>query len=406
MSWSRVRPVMTIPVRVAQLSCGAASAYLGGLTVLAWIARARGLHRPLGRAPGLRLAVLIPAHDEEALIGATVDSVLASDYPPELLQVHVIADHCTDRTAEIATRHGAIVHEHSRPGGKGAALSYALDRLSAGEPRPDAVAVVDADTLVDPDCFREAVAWLDADHHAVQAYYGVRDPATTPVTALRAAALAVRHYVRPLARTSVGGSCGLFGNGMVFRFDTADAHRWSSHLTEDIELQLDLLLAGERIAFAPAARVVAEMPTTLAASTTQNERWERGRLEMLRRYGPRLLRRGPHRAARIDAAADLALPPFSLLAAATVGATALGVIAGPRRRRAAMLGAAAASVQAGHLLSGLVMTRAPWAVYRSLLHAPRLVWWKVALWTRVARRDEATPWTRTARNDQDPGAAP
>jgi cellulose synthase/poly-beta-1,6-N-acetylglucosamine synthase-like glycosyltransferase len=391
---------------LSALACSTAvSAYLGGLAVLAWSAIARGQHRArAAAAPSMTIAVLIPAHDEERLIGATVRSACAARYPSGLSSVHVVADNCSDRTAEIAAANGAIVHEHQFPGGKGAALAHVIRRLGEDGRPPGAVAIVDADTLIDPEFLVEIAARLESGDVAVQGYYAVRDPTTSPVTALRAAALAVRHYLRPLARTSIGGSSGLYGNGMAFRYDVAAAHDWSSHLTEDIEMQLELLLGGARIAFAPAAVVAAEMPDTLDAATTQNQRWERGRVELLRAYLPRLLRRGPRRAVRIDAAVDLAIPPFSVLAAATMAATAGAVALGPRRGRALAIGAAAALSQAFYLASGLTMTRAPWALWRSLLHAPRMVAWKIGLWARVVRRSDAATWSRTTRNAADEGA--
>src|SRR5262249_20165534 len=153
-----------------------------------------------------------------------------------------------------------------------------------------------------------------------QSYYAVRDAEQSATTAFRAAALAVRHYLRPLGRTALGGSAGLHGNGMVFRRHVLLQHGWSNHLTEDIELQLELLLQGTRVAFARDAVVEAEMPATLEASRSQPERWERGRLEMTRRFLPALVRNavtGRDRIACLDAAVDQLLPPFSVTVAAT-----------------------------------------------------------------------------------------
>ncbi len=185
------------------------------------------------------------------------------------------------------------VHERTAPddGGKGPALQWLLTRLRDRDEPHDAVVIVDADTTVNPAFLRVMDAKLASGAQAVQSYYAVRDAEATPVTAFRAAALAARHYLRPLGRTVAGGSCGLYGNGMVFDTDLLHSHGWTNHLTEDIELQLDLLLEGWRVAFAPDAVVEAEMPTTMAASRTQHQRWERGRLELARRYTPRLLRR-------------------------------------------------------------------------------------------------------------------
>ena len=407
------RAAAALTIGVPGLAVGAISAYLATLTGVAWWARRRGLSRtPLPATPSHRFAVLVPAHDEEQLIGSTLDSLAALDYPQELLAVHVVADNCTDATVDIVRSRGVEVHERVAPeaGGKGPALQWLLSRLRARGETPDAVVVVDADTTVNPAFLRVMDAKLAAGAEAVQAYYAVRDAEATPVTAFRSAALAARHYLRPLGRTAAGGSCGLYGNGMVFDTDLLERHGWTNHLTEDIELQLELLLEGRRVAFAPDAVVEAEMPTTLEGSRTQHQRWERGRVEMATRYAPRLLRRsvesrGRDRLAYADAVADQLLPPFSVIVVATAGwgAVTLGRALAGRGWRPAGVAAAAAAAQAVYVFAALRMVDAPPAVYRSLGGAPRLVLWKLRLWVEMLVRRSDVAWVRTARNASPPG---
>ena len=130
----------------------AAAAYLGALTARAWWALRRGEHRTTVQSePSTRFAVLIPAHDEELLIGDTLRSLERQRYPEALYAVHVVADHCGDDTASVVRSHRAEVHELNTQegGGKGPALAWLLDRLNSRGEEFDAVAVVDADTLVD-----------------------------------------------------------------------------------------------------------------------------------------------------------------------------------------------------------------------------------------------------------------
>ena len=253
--------------------------YFAGMTGLALLARRSGRHRTaLPAQPTHRFVVLVPAHDEERLIGATVASLESIDYPTDLFSVHVVADNCTDATAAISRAGGAEAHERHAPDdpGKGPALGWLLARLrDRGEPF-DAAVFVDADTIVSSNLLRVADARLSAGAVAVQAHYAVRDPAASTATAFRAAGLACRHYLRPLARSWYGGSCGLFGNGMILSASVLDRLSFSNHLVEDIEFQLTLLLAGDTVAFAPDATVEAEMPTTLEAAHSQQSRWERG----------------------------------------------------------------------------------------------------------------------------------
>jgi len=357
--------------------------------------------------------VLIPAHDEQRLIGSTLDAIVAADYPADLVRVHVVADNCTDGTAAIARAAGAQVHERhdtAHPG-KGPALRWLLGRIAADE--VDAYVFLDADTIIDAAFLHEAAKAMAAGASVVQGHYDVRDSTSSPVVAFRAAAFSARTFLRPLGRNAIGGSAGLYGNGMVFAADVIDATSWSDHLTEDIELHLRLLLeSGTLVRFAPSARLEAEMPSTLEASRTQHERWEQGRVELARRYVPTLLRHavagGPaRRVAYLDAALDQFVPPFSVVVA---GAGSWFVVAAARlaadrqRRRSRSLDAVWATivvlVQTGYVLQALRLVGAPRAVYRSLLGAPRMAAWKLGVWLRVLRPSRPTTWIRTTRDDR------
>jgi cellulose synthase/poly-beta-1,6-N-acetylglucosamine synthase-like glycosyltransferase len=399
--------VVAFKAYVAALSC-----YLALLTAAAWVARAKGRHRTVVSIdPQTRFAVLVPAHDEERLIAATLSHLTALDYPTDRYEIHLVADNCTDRTAAIGRDTGVHVHERSssEDPGKGPALRWLLSELAASGSQHTAVLVVDADTLVDRRALRVFDAYLSGGSRAVQGFYGVRDAESGGANvALRAVALSLRHYVRPLGRTTIGASSGLYGNGMAFDAALVDSRTWSNHLTEDIEFQMELLLDDIPVAFAPDAIVQAEMPVTLADARSQHERWERGRIELARRYVPRLVRRASEPAARnrialIDGAVDHIVPPLSVLVMAAIASTALScvdAIVRPSRRRVRRVGRALLppAVIAAHVMTGLVMIGAPPALYKSLLGAPRLIWWKVRLWLGMHRPAGDVRWTRTTRN--------
>lgn len=397
---------LTAPPRAAT---AIAVGYLGVLTAAAWRTRDRA-RIEAQHHPDRRLAVLIPAHDEAVGIGATLDSLRAVDYPSDLVEVHVVADHCHDDTADVVRAHGFRVHErnHDRPG-KGPALTWLLDRVM-DEGAFDAVVFVDADTVVAPDALSHLMTVMADGHAVVQGHYAVRDPDQTGIVAFRAAALAARTYLRPMGRTAIGGSAGLYGTGMAFRADVAREMTWSGHLTEDVETQLQLLDEGVLVAFAPAARFAAEMPTTLAAAESQHERWERGRAQLAVNSIPRLLgqvvRGGPvSRRASLDAALDQAVPPFSIVVLASgiwAGAAMTRLLITPRRAAAwcdAGVAALTMTTQVSYVWCALRLVDAPPAVVRSLwTEGPKMLWWKVRLWTRVLRTRGDGEWVRTARN--------
>lgn len=355
-----------------------------------------------------RFAVLVAAHDEADVIVETVRALRGQDYPPDRFEIHVVADNCTDATAELAKVAGAEAHERIAPDapGKGHALNWLIDRLDLD--CFDAVVIIDADTVAS-----ESFLWA-MDHAfaagavVAQGYYGVLRPETSPAVGLRYAALACRHHLRPLARRSWGCSCGLYGNGMAVDVSVMDGRRWSGHLIEDAEFQNDLLLDGITVRYVPEARIAAEMPATLAASVTQHQRWELGRAQLIRRFVRPLIaagvRGGPlRRRVYFDAVADHVLPPLSTLAAldglAFVMAGA-GTVLRPDRRSLSVLVVAAVAplILAAHVIVALRLVRAPRTVYASLAEAPQLVAWKLGLLKRVAARPDDVAWTRTARN--------
>jgi hypothetical protein len=409
-------PIASVLGAAASASVAAASGCVGLLSAYLGVVTASAL-RGGSRLPGpsshgdptRRFVIAVPAHNEETVIADALRSFRALDYPRELFAVHVVADNCTDATARVVREHGYVAHERidvAEPG-KGPALNWLHDRLVVDGVDFDTLVVVDADTTVQRSFLHEMARALDHGAVAAQGYYGVRDPGESPATSLRYAALACRHHLRPLGRQRLGGSSGLYGNGMAFDRDVVATYRWSGHLTEDVEFQMELLLRGRRIAYVPGAQLEAEMPVTLDAATPQNERWELGRIQMVRRYLPELARRartaGPSRTVCADAAIDQLVPPISVLTAASGLTAAAGlVLTVLHRSRLDRFGlavsAGSALIIVVHVATGLRSVRAPRAVYRAMFQAPRVIAWKTLLWLRVLVRPEHVRWTRTARN--------
>lgn len=371
--------------------------------------RRRSGDDPDKASESLRYAIFVPAYNEAAVIERAIKPMMALDYPSELFSVHVVADNCTDATAEIARRAGATVHERTDADnpGKGPALNWLFTQV-ADEPF-DAVAVIDADTIVDPGFLTEMSAALASGSRVAQGRYDVIEASASPAAGIRAAALASRHHLRPLGRNALGGSSGLYGNGMVFDRAILSPTTWSGHLVEDAEFQNELLLDGLLVDYVPDAKVHAEIPDTLDASVTQNERWELGRLQVARHYVPQLMRQAATgdsnlRVARLDATADHLVPPMSVLAAATglagAGAATASILRGSAGDRRALL-RCIVSVAAliAHVLVALRLAGAPRSTYQALAGAPRAIAWKVALWIRVLIRPESVAWVRTERND-------
>lgn len=386
------------------------SAYLGLLTAAGLARRPSAdasAEHGLDSSASVRFAIFVPAHDEASGITDTIESLLAQDYPCDAFEVHVVADNCADATAEVARRAGATTHVRDTPDhrGKGHALNWLFDRVDPDS--FDVVVVIDADTIAAPSFLAATARAFAAGADAVQGFYGVRDIESSAVIALRYAALACRHHLRPLGRHAIGASCGLYGNGMAFRSELLDRHRWSGHLIEDAEFQMHLLDDGVVVEYAPDARIAAEMPSSLDAAVSQHERWEAGRASLVQRFVPGLARRWigggtlPRRV-YLDAMLDHLTPPVTMIALLNSAAVTGGVVGRLLGRRGgstvAGVGSLATIVLGVHVLGALRAVDAPGEVYRSLRDAPKLVLWKASLLKNVSGRADGVAWTRTTRN--------
>lgn len=391
-------------------------ACLGYLLVLvaaaAWARRSGGAD-PAG--PELPVDIIIPAHDEELVLGATLQSLAEQDYPRQLLRVIVVADNCTDSTAEIAREAGVVVLERVNPEqrGKGFALEWAIRRRLAAEDPAAAFIIVDADTWVAPDFTRRMVACLRARKDArgccaLQGRYGVLNSGDGWRAALMGAAFDLVNHVRPLGADRLGLSVGLKGNGMGFTREVLQAVPWSGEsITEDIDFGLDLLEKhGVRVGYVPDARVLAQMPVSGKQAASQRARWEKGRYQLLRQRALPLIWAGLRRRdlRLLDAGASLMVLPLVELGALLLGWGAVlllgsgaGCLPASEMWYGALIGGC--SGLGVYLVGGLMVAGASREAYRALLAAPFYGLWKLALYPAVflKRSRGSEEWVRTER---------
>jgi hypothetical protein len=412
-------------LELALVAVGAAVAlcalYLVTLSVAALVRRRSAGLAGADGAVATRVVVLVPAYNEAELIGRCVSSLCNQTYPAELYDVVVIADNCTDATASIARSHGAEVLERDAPDarGKGKALQWAMDRVANRHPAPDAIVVVDADSIADPDFLAALVAPLARGFDAVQGESLLLEDGSAS-TALRAAAFLLVNRVRPAGRVALGFPVTLQGNGMLLRRTLLDAHPWNAFTSaEDLEYSLDLRLAGVRIGFGAGAILRSPAAPNARAADVQQLRWEGGKLHLARTRVPRLIaaafrNREP---SLLETALALAVPPLGFLAGAAVaGAVVVAALVAAGVLSPWVLAAWLLAVAAipAHVLIGLWAARAPASTYRALASAPlfvcrkflgigRLVAFDANSWVRTERPSESTP-APTAPGRSDDGA--
>lgn len=373
--------------------------YLALLTFLSQESRP-----PSGGAPSTRFDVIVPAHDEEQGIADTVRSLLSAEYPAELRRVVVVADNCADATAARASEAGAavLVRTDLERRGKGFALAYAFEQTLAGG-HADAVAVVDADTVVTRNLLEAFDVRLRAGAPAVQAHYAVANPRASWRTRLMHIGFTLFHDVRSRGRERLALSAGLRGNGMAFAVHTLRRvpHEAFS-IVEDVEYGVRLGLAGHRVWYAGEAKVLGAMVSSERASRSQRTRWEGGRWALARRHAVALLSEAIRRrdGVLLDLAMDLMVPPLSYVALATAlgGGVAVAWCAFEHGRAwwAVLPWALAGAFLATYLIRGVWLARVGWRGVVDLLWAPVYILWKLTLSARrsASRRGE---WVRTAR---------
>jgi 1,2-diacylglycerol 3-beta-glucosyltransferase len=394
---------------LAALPVVAASGYLFVLTV-----RSRRSEPPVHGVPRARFAIVVPAHDEEAGIADTVKSLLSIDYPRDRFEVVVVADNCKDETAARAEAAGAtvMVRVDAERKGKGFALAHAFEKILA-EGRADAVVVIDADTVVSPNLLRAFDARLAAGAGAVQADYAVRNPDAAWRTRLMAIALGMFHVLRSTGRENLGVSCGLRGNGMCFSTNLlVEVPHDAFSIVEDVEYGIRIGEHGHRVHYAGEAHVYGEMVSSEKASRSQRERWERGRGQLVKEHGLRLLRRAIATRSPLlfDLAMDLLVPPLSTLVVATAAgvaaSTALAVFTGRPNLAQVLFGASGVFLVA-YGVRGWQLSGTGAKGLATLGYAPVYVAWKATLPLRRARKAKETEtpnapgeWVRTAREGQ------
>jgi 1,2-diacylglycerol 3-beta-glucosyltransferase len=357
---------------------------LPGLAValhLGMLALASLLYRePRGAEGEIRFLVLVPAHDEEQGLPRTLAAIVRERRPGD--RVLVVADRCSDGTADVARSFGALVLERGADEEPGRAAARQAGLEYARKLQWDAVLMLDADSVIDPGFLAACERALAGGAVAIQA----RSESGAGRSLARNAALAaftLQGITIPRGRDRLGVSVRLRGTGMAIVRDVALAHRFRAPASEDLFFTLDLLLDGVRCRHVESARLRSEGAGTWGAFGGQKVRYEAGRMAAARTYVPRLLRRAvrDRDPSCLEAAWFLATPPFALAALSLAAAAAVAAIGAAWAVTAVF--AVGLAVLALTVAIGLVQARAGLRVWLSLLIAPWYVAFKAVVQLRA-----------------------
>lgn len=243
-----------------------------------------------------RYAVLIAARNEEKVLPNLVCSIREQEYPPELIDIFVVADNCTDGTALVAGKSGAIVWQRNNKEkiGKGYALEFLFERIGEeyGFNEYEGYLILDADNLLDRRYIFEMNKSMSNGKKILTSYRNSKNFDSNWISAgyslwfLREA----KYLNRP--RQRVGTSCAISGTGFMISRDIIERNGGWKHflLTEDIEFTVDAVLKGDTIGICEDAVLYDEQPVCFRQSCRQRLRWSKGYLQVFRKHGPALIR--------------------------------------------------------------------------------------------------------------------
>lgn len=392
-------------------------AYLFGLSVAALFGRMA--RKPVPASPGPEgqghLAFVVPSHNEEADIEATLRGLTA--IADAQCSIHVVADNCSDRTAELArafaaqSGHAIVVWErsHETLRAKGYALEWALPQIFEQSDRPAAsgspalsalgpvrfVCIVDADALLTPNSVPLARARFAEGFTVVQSEYVFGKGLGLRAEVMRMASAAM--VVRGLGRSALGLSDTLKGNGMFFRRAVLEETPWCAYsLAEDLEYTMLLLKKGHRVHILGGSQVSGKLSATTKGETDQRLRWEGGRLAVVRKETANLVRELFSRPSlqTLDMLLELVIPPLGLL----VGLQAAALVV-----TALLPGYAWMVILFGWGLLGtyialsVLMVGLPLRTFLALAYVPFYVLWKLILLPKTWAASRSKRWVRTAR---------
>ena len=229
-----------------------------------------------------KYAILIAARNEETVIGNLLDSIHKQDYPSDKLTIFVVADNCTDNTAEIARKNGAVCYERfdDEHRTKGFALQFLLDRIEEdyGRQSFEGYFIFDADNLLKKDYITRMNESFDAGEKIITSYRNTKNFDENWISASYALhwlrSIRASHRARSVFRlaTNIQGTGFLFASELV-----KDGWKYTS-LTEDRAFTADAVVQGYHISYNDAAEFYDEQPVSLRVALRQRIRWAKGHI--------------------------------------------------------------------------------------------------------------------------------
>lgn len=234
-----------------------------------------------------KFAAIIAARNEENVIGNLVESLKMQNYPSDKLDIIVVADNCTDNTAEVAKKAGAIVYKRFNKAdvGKGYVLQFVFKKIFEENDIYDAFCVIDADNVVDKNFISEMNNALGAGFEVAQGNRDMKNAGDSWIAGCHALFFWMENTFFNAARSYLSLPATINGTGFMVSASLIREIGYKVYTcTEDIEFSLQSYLAGRRVGWVPFAKIYDEQPVTFSQSMTQRIRWIKGFIQCANRY--------------------------------------------------------------------------------------------------------------------------
>jgi cellulose synthase/poly-beta-1,6-N-acetylglucosamine synthase-like glycosyltransferase len=361
----------------------------------------KDIYSPL-LAPKTKFSIVIPAHNEELFLGRLLKSIQKQNYPLDMFETIVVADNCTDKTAQIGLENNTTVLERfdNQYRGKGYAIKYALERIDVNN--YDALFIIDADSIINNDVLGRLNQAILRGNTIIQCYNGVANPDESWFTRLLDVSRTIGNEIYHPAKQKLGLSSYLMGNGMCFSRKILLKYGWYAFtIGEDWEYYATLVQNGETIAFANKARVYHQESSSLKQATSQRMRWSSGRFAVAWNYGLKLFYRGliERNIRKLDASLPLILPNPSMGMNITIVGLLLSLLlpVAMSRNNFIFCFSFLILVQFLIFMIGILYTGKKMNNFLSLFVAPLFLIWKMGIDTISALGMCKEGWVRTER---------
>ena len=375
-----------------------------------WVIALAGVRAPKLPKPSdhlKRFAIAVPAHNEESIIGQTVAALRSLDYPSELYKIYIVADFCSDQTADEARSQGAICFERKEGerGGKGNALIWLFKQIQLSCNNFDAIVIFDADTQVEPGFLKAMNNRLNQGALVIQGQHIISNPRAGWFPALTWAMMTIDNRFSNQGRSNLNLSAKHMGDSICFRSEILENLGWGSGLTEDYEFRLRLLLEGIRIQYEPSARGYGQAPLFWKEAQAQRQRWARGMADAGKQYRQQLLSEGvrENNWSKLDGALMTFLPSYSTLSLISIAILIFNLVFMIYVWHALIiLWAFLAFLCFIYPLFGLILVKAPAWAYLAIISGPIFMFWRTWLNLRVRLFQRDIPWVRTPHKGTKP----